>query len=388
MQLLPAHRSLSLAEAAAEFPLETLWNEWQGPRYDDLASHFNSDDRVLVFDGDTRFDSPLDRNGYEWQKMGGKLPDPFNALCRAHNLMVVNGSLNAAYLRTWGLHGIFVFGDLDCDKIDFYGACHSWIQGHLRARTAVLATGQQDNAYNAEDDGRRAVCVRGTASAPQVRSWWVRLSHLDWTAGSGQEFCEDDKLEFEEQLKDAIWNAPALPTAPAFDFAALKDAIVAACEAAFAEVSARQQHDPVRAFALYTDSGAMAVCPAMATASYLEKIRHDEPDDLAYYRFTPAEWPLESVGAEQAFNALSATLRTYLAQLPGVFDAFKPQLVETLVQSAETLRQGCFAKLGDDFIVVVDISDEEEPAQTLTRRMSRLNPPAIAKEFWAWTKTW
>lgn len=133
----------------------------------------------------------------------------------------------------------------------------------------------------------------------------------------------------------------------------------------------------------------MTVCPAMATASYFEKIKSDEADDLAYYRFAPAEWPLESVGAEQAFNAISATLRAYLAQLPeDIFGSFKAQLVETCVQAAEVLRRGCFATLGEDFIVRVAISDEDEPAQTFIRRVSRLNTPTIAKEFRAWTKTW
>lgn len=56
-------------------------------------------------------------------------------------------------------------------------------------------------------------------------------------------------------------------------------------------MAARAPHDRIRAFALYTDAGAMTVCPAMVPASYFARIAEDETDDMDRYCFTPAEWP-------------------------------------------------------------------------------------------------
>ena len=174
-----------------------------------------------------------------------------------------------------------------------------------------------------------------------------------------------------------------------FDFSRLQDAIVAAARSALAEVAARQPHDPIRAFALYSDAGAMTVCPAMAPASYFERIREDEPDDVDYYRFTPAEWPFEGEGAAAAFDAICHTLRTHLKQLPGDrFGSFKARLMDTCEQSLQALRAEKLGELGDDFLWLVTISDDDEPAHVCVPRMRRLNANQVAEAFEAWAQTW
>ncbi|MGN7918396.1 DUF4303 domain-containing protein [Lysobacter sp. 22409] len=181
--------------------------------------------------------------------------------------------------------------------------------------------------------------------------------------------------------------------AAGFDFAALHEDIVVAAMAAFAEISASQSDDPVRAFALYSDSGAMTVCPAMATADYLRRIDSEYPGERLYYRYSPSEWPLEGVGADEQFGRLCDRLREHVFALEArdggaAFADFKARLMDTLVESAESLRKQCFAGLGEDFVVLATISDDDEPAAELNRRVARLNSPAIAAEFAAWSSGW
>lgn len=174
-----------------------------------------------------------------------------------------------------------------------------------------------------------------------------------------------------------------------FDFSRLQDAIVAAARSAWAEVSVRQPYDPIRAFALYSDAGAMTVCPAMAPASYFERIAEDEPDDVDYYRFTPAEWPFEGEGAATAFAEICRTLRMHLKQLPAdQFASFKARLIDTCEHSLQILRTEKQGEVGDEFVWLVTISDDEEPADVCVPRTRRLNGNPVAEAFEAWACTW
>ena len=173
----------------------------------------------------------------------------------------------------------------------------------------------------------------------------------------------------------------------AFDFVELRARIVAAAVVAYDEISARQTQDPLRAFALYSDAGAMTVRPAMATASYLAHVRDDE--DSAYYTYSPSEWPLEGEGAQTEFTAICAWLREHLSDLEQpAFVRFRDALMRCCVESARELRLGHFANLGDDFLLLVTVSDEDEPAQTLNARVAALNSARVAAEFAEWSGSW
>jgi hypothetical protein len=186
-----------------------------------------------------------------------------------------------------------------------------------------------------------------------------------------------------------------------FDFDSLREEIVAAAQAAFAEVSAREAPNAIVAFALYSDDGAMTVCPAMATAAYMEAIAGE--GEALYLKYSPSEWPLEGVGADHLFGPICDRVRNHVFALEDIesddggssevaneaeFERFKNRLMQTCVESAERLRAGCFAAMDDDFIVLVTISDGDEPVQELNERVARLNAPAIAQEHEAWTRSW
>ena len=180
-----------------------------------------------------------------------------------------------------------------------------------------------------------------------------------------------------------------MPAESNFDFPRFERDLLDAARAALVEVSARVPDDPIRAFALYTDAGAMSVCPAMASASHFAGMAAEEPDDADYYRFTPAEWSHEGEGAAAAFDGLSRRLRMHLKHLPSTgFAPFKARLLDACEQCVQTLRTESRAQAGEGFLWLVAVSDENEPATLLVPRMQRLNAPSIAQAFAAWAATW
>lgn len=181
-----------------------------------------------------------------------------------------------------------------------------------------------------------------------------------------------------------------------FDFQSFQQSIMAATRTAFMEISAKNVNDPIQAFALYTDDDAITVCPSSAPRSYFERLTTEEADDTAYYRFSPAEWPFEAQGANSAFNALSSELWTHQSRLWAQQEAasednlnsFKQQLLHCCETSLQALRaEGLFGN-DPNFLLVIAISDDDEPASACVPRMARLNAPNIANAFAAWASTW
>lgn len=200
---LPPYRTLTLAQAAEEFDLKAAWesNPWtEGD--DELFDTFDEDTRVLVFDGDTKLDKSLDPyNTNDWSQ------DNFLKLIANHQIIVVKGSLEVGFVSTVNIKALFVFGDLRCEKAKFYKHNLVWVQGDLVAKTAVLGLSDQDDARLAEQDGAFTVRVQGKASSPVVRSWWMGLSHLNWTPESGKEFREEKELpDTGDHLNDPLWK--------------------------------------------------------------------------------------------------------------------------------------------------------------------------------------
>lgn len=186
-----------------------------------------------------------------------------------------------------------------------------------------------------------------------------------------------------------------MPAPTDFDFAALAEDIARASRAALAEISERcGPSDPVCAFTLYTDDGAMTVCPAMVTTAQWQALGEVDADEADYYRYSSAEWPMEGEGADEAFNALCTRVREHVLALPddgdgdAAFTAFRAQLIETLVQVLERLRRDDAAFADESLLLMVAVSDGDESAEELNHCITRLNPPAVAARFKAWTDTW
>ncbi len=177
-----------------------------------------------------------------------------------------------------------------------------------------------------------------------------------------------------------------------FDFDQLHRDILAAARQAFADVLTQRSVDDLCAFALYSDSGAMTVCPAMCTTTFLAERARNAPDEYLFYKYSPSEWPLEGAGAEEAFGRICRTLREHLFHdiddSDQAFQAFQQRLMQTCVQVQAELRESFFAERAGDFLLLVTISDDDEPTQVLQSRVRQLNNSRIADEFDAWTHTW
>ena len=89
------------------------------------------------------------------------------------------------------------------------------------------------------------------------------------------------------------------------DFENLKLEIESAAKKAFTEMVEEHGNENIYAFALYSDDGAMTMCPATNT---VEHIKNADPDDIEYYKFEPAEWKYEMKGADNEFDQISKSL--------------------------------------------------------------------------------
>ncbi len=175
-----------------------------------------------------------------------------------------------------------------------------------------------------------------------------------------------------------------------FDFAALRTRIIDASVRALAEVRRQHPGDPVCAFALYSDEGAMTVCPAMDLASARAARLAGDPDDAADAAFSPAEWALESVGAERAFNAICDEVGDHVSTHPEQFEAFRDALFETCLQALEVLRDRAVFGRGADVLLQFAVSDAELRPRLELRRLTRLMGPRSphVAAFRRWIRTW
>ena len=197
--------------------------------------------------------------------------------------------------------------------------------------------------------------------------------------------------------KSVKMGKPAKPS-PGFDFAALETRIIAATKLAFKDVRRVHAQEHVCAFAIYSDSGAMTVCPAFDLVSRRDQRVADHQDDASYYTFASVEWALEGFGGAKAFNDICTTVRTVVltdldaddSSTRTRFASFKQQLFETCKCALEKLRSDGAFNAYPDLLVMFAVSDEGDlkPATEL-RIMQRLNPGSpYVSQFRRWTKTW
>jgi hypothetical protein len=177
-----------------------------------------------------------------------------------------------------------------------------------------------------------------------------------------------------------------------FDFAGLQTEIEQAARQAVDDMARRLPDETICAFALYTDGGAMTVCPATETLGHLRQAQHDAPGEEDFHRFCSTEWRFEGDGAEDAFERICTRVRTEVLSREGDdagFDDFKRQLCETCVRALESLRvEGVFDRLGPDFLLMFGVADDDVPVELARAWVARLNSPSVVAAFHAWTLTW
>ncbi len=175
------------------------------------------------------------------------------------------------------------------------------------------------------------------------------------------------------------------------DFTTLSREIEQAAQQAFTEIIEAHAGETIYSFALYSDEGAMTVCPSANSLEYLPAKEHP---DFAYYQFEPAEWKYEMQGADEQFNHISAQLRKVVLDNEesnhGDFTVFQQRLYETCTGVLEKLKQEHFftSKAGRDIFLLFTVSDYDWNKETLDAIVKRLNDNVYRDQYLAWMQTW
>ncbi|WP_312302478.1 DUF4303 domain-containing protein [Chryseobacterium sp.] len=174
------------------------------------------------------------------------------------------------------------------------------------------------------------------------------------------------------------------------DFEILKQQIEDAAKKAFLEMYEKHSREQVYSFALYSDEGAMTVCPAANTLKMLEAA---DEDDALYYKYEPAEWAYEMEGADDEFNAICSLLRAELDQHredDEWFEDFQARLYSVCVEVLEKLKNEDFFRqiTGQDIFLIFTVSDYEFEKQDLKNIIVRLNDNEYKSEYLEWMDTW
>lgn len=177
----------------------------------------------------------------------------------------------------------------------------------------------------------------------------------------------------------------------AVDFQQFAHQLTQATQAAFTELLARHPTEEFYSFALYSDEGALTVCPAANTLAHLAA----QPlENQPYAKFEPAEWHYELVGADAQFDALCRQLSAQALEddfaEPDGFEQFRQQLYATCVAVLDALRQQCFfdEAAGRPVFLLFSVSDSDTPVEELAQVVSRLNHNAYRDEYLAWLRSW
>lgn len=174
------------------------------------------------------------------------------------------------------------------------------------------------------------------------------------------------------------------------DFEILKQQIEEAAKKAFLEVYEKHGAEEIYCFALYSDEGAMTVCPAANTMKVMEDV---DEDDALYYKYEPAEWTYEMEGADKEFNDICCQLRAELNRHDDDdqwFEGFQTQLFSTCIEVLEKLKnENFFTKItGKDIFLIFTVSDYEFEKKDLKDLIIRLNDNEYKSEYLNWMATW
>lgn len=174
------------------------------------------------------------------------------------------------------------------------------------------------------------------------------------------------------------------------DFEILKQQIEKAARQAFLELYEKHGAENIYSFALYSDEGAMTVCPS---ANTLETLKDIEEEDAIYYKYEPAEWTYEMQGAEGIFNDICTQLREELERNEDNdewFNDFQAKLYSTCIEVLEKLKNENFFKniTGRDIFLIFTVSDYEFEKQDLKNIIIRLNDNEYKGEYLEWMETW
>ncbi|TVX93310.1 DUF4303 domain-containing protein [Paenibacillus agilis] len=151
-----------------------------------------------------------------------------------------------------------------------------------------------------------------------------------------------------------------------------------AAQNCFSELRKSNPADEFCAFGLYSDEGAMTVCPSANTTEYLKKKCEEDPDEPLYYKWSSAEWKYEFSGQEW-FNDVQQVIEHFHKSPHNdeQFIHFQEYLYESCVLALEQLRLDGFFQTCIVVFSVTDYLDDEKEISWIYR----LNNAREASEF-------
>lgn len=177
-----------------------------------------------------------------------------------------------------------------------------------------------------------------------------------------------------------------------FNFKKLKKDIEWATKKAFQDMVDQHQAERIYAFALYSDEGAMTVCPATNTLDFLAT---QPKNDLTYYKFESVEWNYEGDGADDEFSTICNTLFDEVEAEKyeddeALFEEFQIKLYQTCYDVLLKLKKEDFFKniLGYDIFLIFNVTDFEFDTDFLIQMITELNDNDYRDEYLNWMKTW
>ncbi|MGH1520500.1 DUF4303 domain-containing protein [Chryseobacterium sp. JK1] len=174
------------------------------------------------------------------------------------------------------------------------------------------------------------------------------------------------------------------------DFGILKQQIENAAKKAFLEMYEKHGAEKIYSFALYSDEGAMTVCPATNTIKVLETV---DQEDALYYKYEPAEWTYEMEGANDEFDTICTQLRSELEKYEEDdqgFQNFQTKLYSSCIEVLEKLKNERFftSITGEDIFLIFTISEYEFEIEEVKELIIRLNDNQYQREYLEWMATW
>ena len=171
------------------------------------------------------------------------------------------------------------------------------------------------------------------------------------------------------------------------NWAELEEDVYQAVTAVFANLQAAHPDEQFYAFALYTDSGSMTICPAANSHEALARKLAEESiepadEDVPYYTWSTSEWTYESWQGEH-FDAICTTLRDALESVED-YAHFQAQVFQTMTQAMARVRDdGLFAraKPGDAPVLFVTLTDDDEAESVEDASAKTLNSPEVYARF-------
>jgi len=183
------------------------------------------------------------------------------------------------------------------------------------------------------------------------------------------------------------------------NFIELERKIEKATKKAFIEMFDKHKGGGIYGFSLYSDEGAMTVCPSTNTIDFLNKLDDEEKKELTYYKFEPAEWKYEMIGADEDFNEICKDLRIELEKNEYLdndeyneewFLKFQKYLYQICINILKKLKdENFFRKItGKDIFLIFSVSEFEFESKKIESMITDLNDNEYRYEYLEWMKTW